>query len=81
MNPHDSMYPSCGNDTGSDQDSDQPIRGIQVRDAIAIHCLQGILANPEFTKKGHSATGGPHRSAEMAYEFADALIEASTKQS
>ncbi len=57
-----------------------PSRGIQVRDGVALHCLQGILANSELTKIGHSGTGGPGRAAEMAYKFADALIEASTQE-
>lgn len=56
-------------------------RGVSNRDQMAIHCLQGVLANHELTHKGHSAAGGPQRAAEMAYEYADALIEASEKES
>ncbi len=56
-------------------------RGVTNRDQVAIECLQGILANHELTHKGHSAAGGPRRAAEMAYEYADALIEISQKES
>jgi hypothetical protein len=76
MNASAPFFPVEAVDTGSGL-SRSASSGIQVRDEVAIHCLQGILANPEFTKKGHSATGGPRRAAEMAYEFTDALIEAS----
>jgi hypothetical protein len=55
-------------------------RGISNRDQVAIQCLQGILANHELTHKGHSSAGGPRRAVEMAYEYADALIEASGQE-
>lgn len=77
MNAVDTVFPFSGELSGLDAQSGDLPRGIKIRDAIAIHLLQGILANPEFTKKGHSATGGPRRAADMAYEYADALIEAS----
>lgn len=55
--------------------------GVSIRDQVAIQCLQGILANPELTHKGHSAAGGAQRAVQMAYEYADALIEASEPKS
>jgi hypothetical protein len=60
-----------------DQDG---VATLSTRDQVAIHCLQGLLANHEITHKGHSSAGGPRRAVEMAYEYADALIEASGQE-
>ena len=80
MNARESMFPFGGDVSELNPRPMVVPQGIEVRDGVAIHCLQGILANSELTKIGHSGTGGPGRAAEMAYKFADALIEASTQE-
>ena len=45
--------------------------GLGNRDYIAIHALQGIVANPEYAEASYE------QAATMAYGYADALIKQS----
>lgn len=45
--------------------------GLSKRDYIAIHVLQGIVANPEYAEATYE------QAATMAYGYADALIKQS----
>ena len=77
MNTNAAFFPVVASKTESGM-TISPSRGIQVRDGVAIHCLQGILANPEFLQIEDAADeNGPVQAAKIAYKFADALIEAS----
>ena len=55
--------------------------GITNRDRAAAVCLQGILANHEFNRITNADADGRKKAAKLAYEFADALIEASEPNS
>ena len=46
-------------------------KGIKMRDYIAIHALQGIVANPAYAEATYE------QAATMAYGYADALIKQS----
>lgn len=48
--------------------------GLNNRDYIAIHALQGIAANPEYAEASYE------QAATMAYGYADALIKQSEVQ-
>jgi hypothetical protein len=47
-------------------------RGLSQRDFVAIHALQGLLAGVGNSK------ASPNDTAALAYQYADAMIKAST---
>jgi hypothetical protein len=57
-----------------DDDARSDERGIIMRDWIAVHCLQGMLSNPEVFRSIDFDEHDPSDFARRAFHFADAMI-------
>jgi hypothetical protein len=57
-----------------DDESRREESGIQMRDWIAVQCLQGMLSNPEVFRSIDFNEHDPSDFARRAFHFADAMI-------
>lgn len=60
----------------------ESFEGMTLRDYFAAKAMQGILASPvAFTLRGEPITYGESQIAELAYQYADAMLKQRNKSS
>lgn len=77
MRQNQEMFPGPATTPGTAGMQHSPSRGIHVRDWIATQCLQGILSTLRYSE---IAEMNPHEISQIAYKYADALIEESERE-